>query len=380
MNLLRWMGLSIFTGLLSIAVIAQQSDCPAMVQTALDSLDAACAETGRNQACYGNTLIDLQLQADAEVVSFEQPGDTVALADISKMTLTPLNEEAQTWGVAMMKVQANIPDTLPGQNVTFLLFGDVEIDNATLDADSEFTPMQAFYFHSGVGDAGCEEAPESGLLIQTPDGVEEVLLNVNGANISLGSTAFLQAGVNRDNADEFELAVSVLEGEGSIEAFGKISPIPAGSWIRVQTDRNFNVIASPDDPIPYKFERHGKLPIRVLERQFEIQPSLTQEQLDKRLDEFNPRQALNQLRQMGGFRDTVMTQQQITNELSTEVTIHFNETLSLTIPANSEQTIDIPRGRYTVEICAEDCIIIEETPIMRDRHRRVTMDTFSQDK
>ena len=82
----------------------------------------------------------------------------------------------------------------------FLMFGDVEIDNAVSDG-SDFTPMQAFYFRSGVGDAGCAEAPESGMLIQTPEGVEEVFLNVNGANMLLGSTAFLQAGVNRDDED-----------------------------------------------------------------------------------------------------------------------------------------------------------------------------------
>src|SRR5690606_20836366 len=32
------------------------------------------------------------------------------------------------WGVALMQIQANLPDTLPGQNVTFLLFGDVTIE------------------------------------------------------------------------------------------------------------------------------------------------------------------------------------------------------------------------------------------------------------
>ena len=62
-----------------------------------------------------------------------------------------------------MQLQANLPDTLPGQNVTFLLFGNVEIENAVV-GDSEATPeagdgdfaplttMQAFYFTSSVGD------------------------------------------------------------------------------------------------------------------------------------------------------------------------------------------------------------------------------------
>jgi len=378
MSQLRWIGLSIFIGLLSIAVVAQQSDCPAIVQTALDSLAEACAETGRNQACYGNNLINLQLQADAPIKPFELPGDTVDLNNIATMTLAPLNEEDNTWGVTLMKLQANIPDTLPGQNVTFLMFGDVVIDNAVSDGDSDFTPMQAFYFHSGVGDAGCEEAPESGMLIQTPEGVEQVLLNVNGANMLLGSTAFLQAGVNRDDEEEFELAISVLEGEGMIEAYGEVRPIPAGSWVRVRTDRNFNVIDAPDDPKPYKFERHGVLPIQLLERQFDIQPSLTQLEIDERLAEFEPRRIMARMRNMGGLPDAGTTQQHITNTLSENVVIYFSDSLSVTIPANSEKIVDVPRGRYTVEICATTCITIEDAVIARDRHRTIDVDTFSQ--
>jgi len=366
----------IFIGLLSIVVIAQGTDCPAIVQNTLDSLDAVCAETGRNQACYGNNLIDLQPQADVETESFDTPGDTVNVNDIATMKLAPLNEDAGTWGVVLMKLQANIPDTLPGQNVTFLMFGDVVIDNAVSDGDSDFTPMQAFYFHTGVGDAGCAEAPESGLLIQTPEGVEEVLLNVNGANMLLGSTAFLQAGVNRDNADEYELAVSVLEGQGMIEAYGEVRPIPAGSWVRIRTDKNFNVIAAPDDPKPYQFERHGVLPIGLLERSFDIQTSLTEAEIAEYLTDFNPLRVIRRMRDAGVTMNQGVTQQQITNTLSEAVTIYFSETLFVTIPANSEKTIDVPRGRYTVEICASICVLAEDAVIMRDRNRVVTEDTF----
>jgi len=290
--------LTVLTALLSIAVIAQTTDCPALVQTALDSIDETCADTGRNQACYGNVSIDLQAQDDAEVEAFENPGDLVALNDISTMTLAPLDETTETWGVALMKLQANVPDTLPGQNVTFLLFGDVVIENAVEDK-SEFTPMQAFYFQSGVGDAGCEEAPESGLLIQTPEGVEEILLNVNGANMSLGSTAFLQAGRVEDSEDEFELTISVLEGEGTIEAFDEVRPIPAGSWLRLPADRNFNVIGAPELPRPYQNDRHQRLPIRGLERQFEPQQPLTDNEINQRIEQFNPDMARERLQNLG---------------------------------------------------------------------------------
>lgn len=301
MNTIRKFYFLLFTGLLSIAVIAQTSDCPTLVQTALDSVDEICAETSRNQACYGNISIELQAQADAQIESFETPGDVINVSDIDTMTLAPLDELAETWGVAVMKVQANVPDTLPGQNVTFLLFGDVVIENAVEDG-SDFTPMQAFYFSSGVGDTGCEEAPDNGLLIQTPDGVEEILLNVNGANMSLGSTAFLQAGPaqdNEDDEDDYELTISVLEGEGTIESYGEVQPIPAGSWVRLPADRNFNVIGAPNAPLPYENERHDRLPIQALDRRFEPQRSLTEEQINQRLAEFDPNAARNRLQGMG---------------------------------------------------------------------------------
>ena len=103
--------------------------------------------------------------------------------------MSELNEDAGVWGVAVMSLQADIPNTLPGQNVTFILFGDVMIENAASD---EQTPMQAFYLRTGIGDVACEEAPESGLLIQTPDGIDEVTFNVNGVDVQVGSTVLFQ--------------------------------------------------------------------------------------------------------------------------------------------------------------------------------------------
>lgn len=375
MKSLRVILMSVITAILSIAVIAQSADCPAIVQTALDSLDAVCAETGRNQACYGNTLIDLQAQADAQVESFDTPGDTVNLNDVETMKLAPLNEEADTWGVALMKLQANIPDTLPGQNVTFLLFGDVVIDNAVTEDEDGFTPMQAFYFRSGVGDAACAEAPESGLLIQTPEGVEEILLNVNGANMSLGSTAFLQAGQVPETEDQFELTVSVLEGQGMIEAYGDIQPIPAGSWVRIATDRHFNVIAPPNPPKPYQFAKHGQLPIRVLERVFDIHTSLTQEEVDQNIADFNPIQALRRFRERGAQLDRRTTIQNITNEHDEDVTVTIGDQ-TVTIAPDATEKIELPVGRYDLEICASVCITVADVRVFRPANRTIISQMF----
>ncbi len=112
------------------SVLAQDSVCTAIVQQALAAVEDACAATGRNEACYGNISVQATPRAGIENFVFEQQGDRVSVADLDVLRLRQLDPEANTWGIALMKLQANLPDTLPGQNVTFLMFGDVEIENA----------------------------------------------------------------------------------------------------------------------------------------------------------------------------------------------------------------------------------------------------------
>ncbi len=40
------------------------------------------------------------------------------------------------WGVALLSVQANLPDTLPGQSVIFMLLGDTQVENAVQPQDA----------------------------------------------------------------------------------------------------------------------------------------------------------------------------------------------------------------------------------------------------
>lgn len=284
--------------LITVTVVAQGDDCPAIVEQALTMTDEICANTQRNQACYGHSLLSVQPKENMSVGKFEAPGDFADLSAIDSMTLNPLDETAGTWGGVLMRVQANIPDTLPGQNVTFLLFGDVTIEDASDQGD--FTPMQAFYFTSGVGDAPCAEAPESGILIQTPEGVEQVQLNVNGANLTLGSTAYIQSyNITGAEEDSGELAVSIIEGTGRIEAMGMTQDIPAGSWLRIpqrlrrirqmgpgareRLRDSINLLAPPQRPVSYQETKFSVLPVRALERHFEVPRSLTAEEIETAL-------------------------------------------------------------------------------------------------
>jgi len=348
-----WIG---FFGLW-VTSVAAQSDCPTIVQNALSATDDACQGTGRNQACYGNISLEAEPQEGIVEFDFEQPGDIVDVAGINRLSLEPLVEESELWGVALMQLQANLPETLPGQNVTFLLFGDVEITNAvesnvdaiTFDAvstgdinvrsgpsandervsqladgetvvadgrnpDSSWlriqladgtpgwvsadlvtveddlsllavvdplalplpplTPMQAFYFKSGVGDAPCAEAPDSGILIQTPEGVGQISLTVNEVDIQLGSTAYLQA-----QADG-EMTVNVVEHQATVTADGTTRFVPAGSRVRVPLDANLAADGPPSEPEPYDDADLGALPVGHMPRAVEVAEALTQAEIE----------------------------------------------------------------------------------------------------
>ena len=174
----------------SVPALAQNDAvaCPIVVEEVLREVDSICRATGRNQACYGHMAMEVITRDGAEDFQFERVGDIADVSGIRTMRLSPLNLENNAWGVALMRLQVNIPDTLPGQNVTFLLFGDVEITSAVAPENSAASPMQAFYLTTGIGDAACAEAPESGMLVQTPEGVGEVAFSMNGVDVSLGST------------------------------------------------------------------------------------------------------------------------------------------------------------------------------------------------
>jgi hypothetical protein len=180
----------------------------------MNQADAVCSDTARNQACYGNSSIQAHLRnADA---AFENPGQIVDIGALESMQLGKLDASTGEWGIAVLRLQAGLPDTIPGQNVTMLLFGNTEfrtVDNAD--------GIQAFYFQSSFNlQSTCTSAPPDGLIVQTPEGVTEVQFKLNNIEIQLGSTAFLQAepGVN--------MTVNVIEGQAVVTANNVSETVP----------------------------------------------------------------------------------------------------------------------------------------------------------
>lgn len=243
MNNRNWI-LAVFSMLMSITVVVAQDACPTIVADALAETDAACLGLGRNEACFGNVNITTTLSD--ETVVFQRQGDIVELTAIERMTLSPYDEATGAWGVALMNVQANIPGTVPGQGVTFLLFGDVDITNAG-DA------MEAFYFSSGVGTADCQESG-NGIMINTPEGAGTVTLVANDVTIDLGSTAVLTA-----QPDDV-MTIALTEGTATVTADGESQSFEGGFQVSVPVDEELQAVGAPSEPEPIPEEDTENLP------------------------------------------------------------------------------------------------------------------------
>lgn len=316
--------------------------CPVIVEDALDQLDLVCTQLGRNEACYGHSAIEAEAQADIASLQFDVPGDIESVVGIRALTLSDLDPDTDSWGIAMMRLQANLPETLPGQNVLFVMFGDVQVEaselarevpritatvnssgnvrsgpstnqgivtslNAGTDVvadgrndagdwlrirtpddrtgwiasfllnldgdasalevvaagDVSYNPFQAFYFTTSPSIAQCREAPDSGILIQTPPDAPAVNLVINDVEILLGSTAYLQS------QPSGEMTIDVLEGSAGVTVAGRSVTAPAGLRVRIPVDENSSASGAPELDL-YDLEALSSLPIRALDESITI--------------------------------------------------------------------------------------------------------------
>ncbi len=324
-TLLLVLPLMAFSSQAQVAPFAQAGDdaaCPAIVEDALASIADNCEGLGRNSACYGYTSVSAAFAEEVSADVFVQPADRVELAQLLSIQTAPLDVSLNQWGIAVMNVQANLPSTIPGQGVVFMLLGDTTVSSAVpadeafiaaepipvaintranirtgpgagfnvlavveqgtmveADAVTEFglwvrvmyegqigwasevlidedisslpvisegarSPMQAFYFTTGIGQPTCQQAPNV-LLIQGPQEIT-VDLTVNEASIRISSTVLLetlnentmqitvidgQALVNNLLVPAgFKATAPIIPGNGQTQISGQPAPVIDGAW------------------------------------------------------------------------------------------------------------------------------------------------------
>ena len=122
--------------LLSVTTAASAlAACPERASSALAAADNVCSQTARNRACYGHALLEAEAQPNIAPTDFvfNAPGNQVDVAALRALRLMPMDATSEVWGVALLKLQANLPDDSP-EDVTMVLFGDAHIENATAPA------------------------------------------------------------------------------------------------------------------------------------------------------------------------------------------------------------------------------------------------------
>lgn len=210
------------------------ANCQGLVSRALEVSDSNCQTIGNNQICYGNVEIAAELIQGANL-SFDQAGDSIPINSLEKIITSPLDLERNVWGVAVLKLQANLPGTVPGQNVTFLIFGDTAIANASGD-------MSSFYFTTGLTGVTCNEIDFDGLLIEMPDGAG-FTFQANGVEFTLQGNSVLEAQPNG------EMTITMLDGTGQMVSDGQIVELGPGSSASVPLGEDLQPSGPISDPV-----------------------------------------------------------------------------------------------------------------------------------
>ncbi len=142
--------------------------------------------------------------------------------------------------------------------------GDVNTLHVVSVDDVPQRPYERITLHTARNDAACVGAPQSGLLLQTPNPEQnDVGLIINDVEISLRGAAFIQA----DDA----LTLYILDGQAWVNHGGVSKLIPAGTYTVVTE--------SPTPAEAYTMETFVGLPINSLAYRFVIAPPRSPEEV-----------------------------------------------------------------------------------------------------
>jgi len=127
----------VFVFLLGVMTVAAQvNSCPGLVEEALIAVGDNCANLDRNSACYGYNQVSASFLEEFPADYFSTPSDRTSLVHLDSLVTAPMDLINDRWGVAVMNIQANLPNTVPGQGVIMMLVGDAEVRNDVAPEDA----------------------------------------------------------------------------------------------------------------------------------------------------------------------------------------------------------------------------------------------------
>ena len=223
--------------LTATALAAHDQTCQALIQQALQASGSSCQQMGSNKVCYGNNILKANLSPSTSE-RFTQRGDVVDIGMLLGLSASPLELDKDQWGVAVFKVLANLPDSLPGETVTLLVFGNTQLDNSS-------GSLEAFHFTSEFGQIICNKVNLDGIMITMSKG-QGVHFMVNGTELTLTGNASLKAAKNGT------MQVSLYSGAGEVVSQGQEQYFGAGQQVSVQLGGpgGSDAISPPSTPEP----------------------------------------------------------------------------------------------------------------------------------
>jgi hypothetical protein len=228
------------SNLTATALMQRNASCQSLIDRTIQASGNFCDETASNTTCYGNNTLKADLVPDT-ARRFSERGDIIAVNELRRLSASPLNLERDEWGIAVFKLIANLPRSLPGETVTMVVFGNSTLDNQSGTSDS----LESFYFSSELGQIVCEKIPFDGLMISSPDG-SGIRFTINGAELTLMGNANIKAVKNG------EMEVSVYRGSARIAANGGEQYFGAGQKVSVQLggENGSESVGTPSEPQP----------------------------------------------------------------------------------------------------------------------------------
>jgi hypothetical protein len=151
---------------------------------ALSQALADCAGTALNQVCYGGGSVTLDGGGPLTI-----PGQVASLDGVSGLRL--VSPDARHWSVALLRLAAD--SLTPDLGLTLLAFGNIEMRNLTqFDAaagNGDVAPALSFSSSPVPG----EDPETGGLIVYNPTHEEPLSIRLNGADLTLASSAVVQA-------------------------------------------------------------------------------------------------------------------------------------------------------------------------------------------
>lgn len=118
------------------AASAQDRLCSQTVEKAIANIRLNCANLARDSLCYGHPTVDIAFAEDAAVEAFDRPSDRASAVNLASIRSSGLEQEREHFGIALLNLSANLPQTHQGSGIIIMLAGDAAVANEIKPADA----------------------------------------------------------------------------------------------------------------------------------------------------------------------------------------------------------------------------------------------------